>query len=76
MIFFFGTRVRRKLLESGSFRCPYCLEPRGYERLGVRTWIHVFWIPVIPLGSGQEEVRCRFCQNGWAPKVLEGTRLD
>jgi uncharacterized Zn-finger protein len=76
VIFFFGTRQRRRLLESGSFRCPYCLEPRAFERVAARTWVHVFWIPVVPLGSAREEVSCRTCGNRWAPRVLEGTRLD
>ncbi|MBI9113887.1 hypothetical protein [Sanguibacter suaedae] len=70
MIFFFGTRRRRSAIGAGTFSCPFCLEPREYEHARTRTWAHVFWIPVFPLGSGQESVRCTVCGGEWAPAVL------
>jgi hypothetical protein len=76
MILFLGTRLRRTVLGTGSFRCPFCLEPRGYEHVETRTWVHLFWVPVVPLGSPRESVRCTSCRNEWAPLVLQGTALD
>ncbi len=70
MILFFGTRRRRRVLDSGTFHCPYCFQPRTYERAETRTWIHVFWIPLVPLGSAQDEVQCTVCGGRWAPAVL------
>lgn len=70
MILFFGTRTLRKVLGSGPFRCPYCLEARAYQLVSERTWVHVFWIPVLPMGSARESVRCTVCRGSWAPAVL------
>lgn len=70
MIFFFGTRQRRSAIGSGTFSCPFCLESRQYEHARTRTWFHIFWIPIVPLGGGQESVRCTVCGGEWAPAVL------
>lgn len=70
---FFGTRVRRRVVASGSFACPYCLQPRGYEAVAERTWFHLFWVPLVPLGQEREAVRCTVCRNAWDPVVLQRT---
>ncbi len=75
VIFFFGTRLRTRELGSGTFHCPFCFQPRTYRHLETRTWIHVFWIPLIPLGGGQEEVQCTVCGGRWAPAVLHAEPL-
>lgn len=75
MILFFGTRQRRSVRGTGAFRCPFCLEVRGYEHVEARTWIHVFWVPLVPLGGRHESVRCTVCGGEWAPAVLAGNDL-
>lgn len=70
MILFFGTRVRRRLLATGTFGCPYCREARGYELAESRTWFHLFWVPLFALGQARESVRCTSCGGEWAPRVL------
>ena len=75
MFLFLGTRLRRAVTGTGAFRCPFCLEPRRYEQLESRTWFHIFWIPLVPLGSPRPSVRCSVCANEWAPAVLQGSEL-
>jgi len=75
VILFFGTRRRRRVLATGTFHCPYCFQPRMYEQAETRTWIHLFWIPLIPLGGAQEEVQCTVCGGRWAPAVLTAEPL-
>lgn len=70
MILFFGTRVRRRVLGTGTFPCPYCVTHRTYEHVESRTWFHLFWIPLVPLGSARESVRCTVCGGEWSPAVL------
>ncbi len=70
MILFFGTRRRTRRLGSGTFHCPYCFQPRAYDHLETRTWVHVFWIPLVPLGGAQQEVQCTVCGGVWATGVL------
>lgn len=72
--FFFGTRLRRSTIASGTFSCPFCLAERQYDHVRTRTWFHVFWIPLVPLGAGRESVRCRTCGGEWAPAVLGAGR--
>ena len=71
VILFFGTRLRSRLLGSGTFHCPYCFQPRTYELRESRSWIHVFWIPLVPLGTAQQDVLCTVCGGAWAPAVLQ-----
>ncbi len=69
MILFFGTRLRRRVDAGGTFDCPYCGVERGYEQVRSRTWAHVFWIPLFPLGAEQESFQCTVCHGEWAPTV-------
>lgn len=65
MILFFGTRLRRRFVGAGTFGCPYCGTERQYERVRSRTWAHVFWIPLFPLGSEHEALQCTVCHGEW-----------
>ena len=71
MILFFGTRRRTRRIGTGEFHCPYCFVPRTYEHLETRSWVHLFWIPLVPLGSARPAVECSVCRGRWAPAVLE-----
>lgn len=67
MILFFGTRLRRRHLGAGTFECPFCRMTRSFERVGSRTWAHVFWVPLFPLGAERESIQCTVCHGEWAP---------
>ena len=69
VILLFGTRLRRRTLGAGTFLCPYCAAQREFDRQESRTWIHVFWIPLVPLGRPREAVQCRTCHGEWDPGV-------
>ena len=66
MILFFGTRLRRRVIGVGTFACPYCGVERGYEQVRARTWAHVFWIPLFPIGSEHASLQCTVCHGEWA----------
>lgn len=70
MFLFFGTRVRRRPLGRGTFHCPYCFTHRAYEHTEARTWFHLFWVPLFPLGAARDGVRCTVCDGEWGPAVL------
>lgn len=69
MILFFGTRLRRRHLGVGVFACPFCQAERQYERVGSRTWAHVFWVPLFPLGQEREALQCTVCHGEWTPAL-------
>lgn len=65
MILLFGTRLRRRALGVGTFVCPFCTVERRYEHVRARTWAHVFWIPLVPVGAEHESVQCTACHGEW-----------
>lgn len=70
-VLFFGTRAKRRVVDHGTFACPYCLVPRTYERVVSRTWFHLFWVlTLFPVGSERESVRCTVCHGEWSPDAL------
>ncbi len=75
MILFLGTRARTRPVGEGTFHCPYCYQPRTYTRSERRTWVHLFWVPVLPLGQAREDVQCSVCGGRWAPDVLGAAPL-
>ncbi|HEU5099181.1 MAG TPA: zinc-ribbon domain-containing protein [Roseiflexaceae bacterium] len=65
MIIFFGTRqvVRDDDRPGEGVRqCPRCGQFVVFRPRMARTFIHVFWIPLIPIGAGQPLVECPNCR--------------
>lgn len=69
MILFFGTRLRRRVLGVGTFGCPFCGTDREYQQVRSRTWAHLFWIPLFPVGDEHESLQCTVCHGEWAPQA-------
>ncbi|NWF82110.1 MAG: zinc-ribbon domain-containing protein [Chloroflexi bacterium] len=65
-IVFFGTRevVRDadRLGAGGYQTCPRCGQDVLFRPRSARTWLHVFWIPVIPLGQVTPILECGNCR--------------
>ena len=61
MFILFGMRSRTTSVDSGRFHCPNEGGDRPYVRLSARRWFTLFFLPVIPLGRGDEWVRCQSC---------------
>ncbi len=64
-ILFFGTRevVRDadRPGERGYQQCPRCGQYAEFRPRSARTWLHIFWIPVIPLGGAIPIIECGNC---------------
>jgi hypothetical protein len=70
MFFIVGLRLRHSTAGTGTFRCPNERGDRSYERVRARRWFTLFFIPLIPLGTRREWVRCRGCGAAYGPDVL------
>ncbi len=70
MIVIWGFRVRRRTLDTGTFWCPQEGGDRAYERVELRRWFTLFWIPLIPLKVLGEAIHCTSCDSDWDPQVL------
>ncbi len=69
MIIFFGTRqvVRDDPRPGGGMRqCPRCGQYAQFTPRRARTYVHVFWIPLIPLGQGELIEECQQCKARYA----------
>jgi hypothetical protein len=66
MIIFFGTRqvVRDDDRPGEGVRqCPRCGQYVVFRPRRARTFIHLFWIPLIPIGGGQPLIECPNCRT-------------
>jgi predicted RNA-binding Zn-ribbon protein involved in translation (DUF1610 family) len=65
MIIFFGTRqvVRDdNRPDEGVRQCPRCGQFVVFRSRRARTFVHVFWIPLIPIGAEQLLIECPNCR--------------
>lgn len=76
MIVIFGFRVRRRTLDTGTFSCPKEGGDRDFERVELRRWFTIFWIPLIPLKVLGEAIHCTSCGSDWDPDVLARPTTD
>lgn len=70
MFFIVGIRSRRTTVGTGRFRCPNEGGDRPYHHVRARRWLTLFFIPLIPLGTQAEWVRCDGCGATYGPDVL------
>ena len=65
MLIIFGTRsiVRDEERTGGGLRqCPSCGQTTLFKTRSARTYIHIFWIPLIPMGGGKPVIECSNCK--------------
>lgn len=71
----FGTRQRVTDVDSGTFYCPNCSVERGderrYERKKIRNYFSLYFVPLVPLGSGKDYIECQNCGMAFEPDVLD-----
>ena len=78
-MFFFmiGARPRFSNVDLPERRvhpCPVCCGDRTFERKRMRTWLELFFLPLLPLGSGREVFVCSSC--GFVTEALQSTSRD
>ena len=71
MFIIFGNRVRHTILSTGQFYCPQCKTHRSYELRRARNYFALYFIPIFPLNTVGEYVRCTTCSTNFQPDVLK-----
>lgn len=69
MIIFFGTRqvVRDDHRPGGNpQQCPRCGQYVVFRPRISRNYIHIFWIPLVPIGGAQNLIECPNCHARFA----------
>ena len=67
----FGTRGMNSIAATGEFHCPRCGPRRQFNRIEVRRWFTLYFIPVIPLGTAGDYVECTACAGTYGSEVLD-----
>jgi tellurite resistance protein len=65
-----GWKTVFRVIGSGVFSCPACGADRNYERRRAQRFFTLFFIPLIPLKTIGEFVRCTYCKNDFRDSVL------
>jgi hypothetical protein len=74
VIFIIGARDRVSRRETGGFHCPRCDTERRYERTVIVRVGHLFFVPLVKLGSSGEFVECLACRSRYDVGVLGAAR--
>ena len=67
---FIGLGFHFRITGRGSLHCQRCGGDRQYRACGGRRWLHVFFLPVIPLDRITEHVQCTTCDTRYRMEVL------
>ncbi|MEZ0107501.1 tellurite resistance protein [Catenulispora sp. EB89] len=65
-----GWKTVFRVIGSGVFSCPTCGADRNYERRKAQRFFTLFFIPLIPLKTVGEFIRCTYCKNDFRDTVL------
>ena len=71
MLLVLGVRSLAAVVATGLFHCPSCGGDRRYRLRRPRMWVHLFWIPLVPLRVGEDYVECDTCGGRFHCSVLE-----
>jgi hypothetical protein len=66
----FGLRVCFRTVGHGMFHCQRCGGDRWYRHRTGRRWFHIFYVPVIRLGSAGEHLQCLDCHGRFRTGAL------
>ena len=70
MIIIFGTRTRKKTVESGDFYCPNCNDSRPYEKKEIAQYFALFFIPLFKMEDLGHYIECQKCKKQFSDAVL------
>lgn len=75
-VIIFGSYVIHHTVGEGHFHCPQCLGQTAYRLRRGRWWLHILFIPLIPMKRAQPFVQCGTCRSRFALGVLGPTELE
>jgi zinc ribbon protein len=74
IIYGWGRQTRRTLGVVGISKCSHCQATSDFHLVQRRTWITLFFIPIIPYRFDYL-VLCGACEWGWKPEDAEVVQL-
>ena len=71
-----GSKAKEKTISSGPFFCPSCQLDATYDHIRVGRYFTLYFIPLFSMSTLGEYIKCRNCQAGFEPSVLDLSRTD
>lgn len=65
-----GWKTIFRVVGNGVFSCPTCGADRNYQRRKAQRFFTLFFIPLIPVKTLGEFIRCTHCKNDFRESVL------
>jgi hypothetical protein len=66
-----GSTGRESKIASGNFHCPACDGQERYDHVKVQRYFTLYFIPIFPMDTLGEFVRCQGCRQAYKPEVLD-----
>ena len=70
-VIIYGTKPKSTRIDEGTFFCPVCEAERTYDLFSVRTYFTLYFIPLFPVGSGDEHIQCENCSGTFASELID-----
>jgi hypothetical protein len=70
-VVFLGLGPRFRATGRGDLHCQQCGGDRRYRKCAGRRWLHLLFIPVVPLTRIPEHVQCTSCGTRYRTEVLQ-----
>jgi hypothetical protein len=67
---FIGLGFHFRITGRGTLHCQWCGGNRPYRTCAGRRWLHLFFLPLIPLDRITEHVQCTSCETRYRIEVL------
>ena len=71
-----GSKNREKKLASVPFFCPSCQREGTATHAKLARYFTLYFIPIFPMQTFGEFVRCDSCQATFDPSILSASRAD
>jgi len=69
-VVFIGLGFHFRITGRGTLHCQRCGGDRPYRACAGRRWLHLFFLPVVPLDRITEHVQCTWCDTRYRMEVL------
>ncbi|MEL6329196.1 MAG: TerB family tellurite resistance protein [Planctomycetota bacterium] len=67
----FGTRGITTTRGRGQFYCPQCSGDKDFVLKRLRSFFHIYFIPLLPISGKTEFLRCKGCRQDFRTEVLQ-----
>jgi len=66
----YGTKGKSIHVADGDFFCPRCNSEQDYKHFQVKNYFTLYFIPVFPIGKGEDYLECGGCKQAWSQDIL------